>query len=216
MTRGLGSPGLASHRCSHFGVPKRDHPRKLGRADTRVQRFDSCKYACNGYGDTCCTASSLEPVQQSAALQHSRRREKRGTSARKPIGWERLAASTTPLDAVEATHHCTLARPQLLLLLAATSARAMRLVLQRVKRASVTVDEEVVGEIGKGMLVLVGIHRDDVAEDAAWCCAVHKSNMHTIDACAAPRHRRAVHTLHAIDATPARRRPTHWSIGAQV
>ena len=34
----------------------------------------------------------------------------------------------------------------------------MRLVLQRVKRASVTVDEEVVGEIGKGMLVLVGIH----------------------------------------------------------
>ena len=103
MTRGLGSPGLASHRCSHFGVPKRDHPRKLGRADTRVQRFDSCKYACNGYGDTCCTASSLEPVQQSAALQHSRRREKRGTSARKPIGWERLAASTTPLDAVAAT-----------------------------------------------------------------------------------------------------------------
>ena len=73
------------------------------------------------------------------------------------------------LDAVEATHHCTLARPQLLLLLAATSARAMRLVLQRVKRASVTVDEEVVGEIGKGMLVLVGIHRDDIAEDAAWC-----------------------------------------------
>ena len=74
-----------------------------------------------------------------------------------------------PLDAIEATHHCTLARPHLLLLLAATSTRAMRLVLQRVKRASVTVDEEVVGEIGKGMLVLVGIHRDDIAEDAAWC-----------------------------------------------
>ena len=85
-----------------------------------------------------------------------------------------VSQHTTPLDAVEATHHCTLARPQLLLLLAATSARAMRLVLQRVKRASVTVDEEVVGEIGKGMLVLVGIHRDDIAEDAAWCCAVHK------------------------------------------
>ena len=49
----------------------------------------------------------------------------------------------------------------------------MRLVLQRVKRASVTVDEEVVGEIGKGMLVLVGIHRDDVDADAAWCLAVH-------------------------------------------
>ena len=84
-----------------------------------------------------------------------------------------LAARTTPLDAVEATHHCTLARPRLLLLLAA-NATAMRLVLQRVKRASVTVDEEVVGEIGKGMLVLVGIHRDDVDADAAWCRAVHK------------------------------------------
>ena len=74
-----------------------------------------------------------------------------------------------PIDAIETTHHGTLARSQLLLLLAATSARAMRLVLQRVKRASVTVDEEVVGEIGKGMLVLVGVHRDDIAEDAAWC-----------------------------------------------
>ena len=60
----------------------------------------------------------------------------------------------------------------------------MRLVLQRVKRASVTVDEEVVGEIGKGMLVLVGIHRDDVDADAAWCRAVHKSHidLHAIDA----------------------------------
>ena len=67
-----------------------------------------------------------------------------------------------------------LARTRLLPLLLAANASAMRLVLQRVKRASVTVDEEVVGEIGKGMLVLVGIHRDDVAEDAAWCCAVHK------------------------------------------
>ena len=54
-------------------------------------------------------------------------------------------------------------------MLLAANATAMRLVLQRVKRASVTVDEEVVGEIGKGMLVLVGIHRDDIAEDAAWC-----------------------------------------------
>ena len=80
----------------------------------------------------------------------------------------------------------------------------MRLVLQRVKRASVTVDEEVVGEIGKGMLVLVGIHRDDIAEDAA--CARTLRAVHTIKC----------RDLHAIDATPARRRPTHWSIGAQV
>ena len=67
-----------------------------------------------------------------------------------------------------------LARTRLLPLLLAANATAMRLVLQRVKRASVTVDEEVVGEIGKGMLVLVGIHRDDVDADAAWCRAVHK------------------------------------------
>ena len=81
----------------------------------------------------------------------------------------------------------------------------MRLVLQRVKRASVTVDEEVVGEIGKGMLVLVGIHRDDVAEDAAWCRAVHKSNVDgrprrdAIEQCVLLDGR----ALHAIDATPA-------------
>ena len=91
----------------------------------------------------------------------------------------------------------------------------MRLVLQRVKRASVTVDEEVVGEIGKGMLVLVGIHRDDVDADAAWCRAVHKSNVATCT----PSKRHLLdesRELHAIDATPARRRPTHRSIGAQV
>lgn len=45
----------------------------------------------------------------------------------------------------------------------------MRLVLQRVKKASVTVDDRVVGEIGRGLLVLVGIHRDDTIDDAAWC-----------------------------------------------
>ena len=40
----------------------------------------------------------------------------------------------------------------------------MRLLLQRVARASVTVDGEVVGHIGPGLLVLVGIgHGDDDA-----------------------------------------------------
>ena len=70
-------------------------------------------------------------------------------------------------------------------MLLASNATAMRLVLQRVKRASVTVDEEVVGEIGKGMLVLVGIHRDDIAEDAAWCCSVHNRDLHAIEATSA-------------------------------
>jgi D-tyrosyl-tRNA(Tyr) deacylase len=37
----------------------------------------------------------------------------------------------------------------------------MRAVLQRVKSATVTVDGEIVGEIGKGLLVLVGVAKDD-------------------------------------------------------
>jgi D-tyrosyl-tRNA(Tyr) deacylase len=42
----------------------------------------------------------------------------------------------------------------------------MRLVIQRVSRASVTVSGEVVGEIGRGLLVLVGIERGDRSEGA--------------------------------------------------
>ncbi|KAF1751097.1 hypothetical protein GCK72_017649 [Caenorhabditis remanei] len=41
----------------------------------------------------------------------------------------------------------------------------MRVVLQRVTRAAVTVSDEVVGSIGKGLCVLVGIHREDTEED---------------------------------------------------
>ncbi len=37
----------------------------------------------------------------------------------------------------------------------------MRALLQRVSRASVTVDEQVVGKIGQGLLVLLGVGRDD-------------------------------------------------------
>jgi len=42
----------------------------------------------------------------------------------------------------------------------------MRAVVQRVTRASVTVDDEVIGEIGNGLVVLLGIARDDTKEDA--------------------------------------------------
>mmetsp|Transcript_11755 Transcript_11755/g.36261 ORF Transcript_11755/g.36261 Transcript_11755/m.36261 type:complete len:176 (+) Transcript_11755:161-688(+) len=45
----------------------------------------------------------------------------------------------------------------------------MRLVVQRVTRASVSVDEEIVGEISKGLCVLVGIRKDDTPADAEWC-----------------------------------------------
>jgi D-tyrosyl-tRNA(Tyr) deacylase len=43
----------------------------------------------------------------------------------------------------------------------------MRAVIQRVARASVTVDGEVVGRIGQGLLVLVGVGHDDGEPDAA-------------------------------------------------
>jgi D-tyrosyl-tRNA(Tyr) deacylase len=42
----------------------------------------------------------------------------------------------------------------------------MRAVVQRVTRASVTIDEQVAGEIGDGLVVLLGIARDDSKDDA--------------------------------------------------
>src|SRR2546423_12685465 len=44
----------------------------------------------------------------------------------------------------------------------------MRAVVQRVRRASVTVNGEVIGEIGNGLVVLVGIARDDTKVEAAY------------------------------------------------
>jgi D-tyrosyl-tRNA(Tyr) deacylase len=42
----------------------------------------------------------------------------------------------------------------------------MRAVIQRVRRAKVTIDEEIVGEIEGGLVVLLGIARDDAQHDA--------------------------------------------------
>jgi D-aminoacyl-tRNA deacylase len=42
----------------------------------------------------------------------------------------------------------------------------MKAVLQRVKRASVTVDGQIVGQIGPGMLVLLGVEQGDSEADA--------------------------------------------------
>jgi D-tyrosyl-tRNA(Tyr) deacylase len=42
----------------------------------------------------------------------------------------------------------------------------MRAVLQRVTRASVTVDEQIVGRIGVGWLVLLGVAKGDLDDDA--------------------------------------------------
>ena len=43
----------------------------------------------------------------------------------------------------------------------------MKLVIQRVKTASVNVDDKTVGEIGSGLLVLVGVSHGDTSADAA-------------------------------------------------
>ncbi|HSY11922.1 MAG TPA: D-aminoacyl-tRNA deacylase [Verrucomicrobiae bacterium] len=42
----------------------------------------------------------------------------------------------------------------------------MRAVVQRVDRASVKVDDEITGEIGRGLLVLLGVAQDDAESDA--------------------------------------------------
>jgi D-tyrosyl-tRNA(Tyr) deacylase len=42
----------------------------------------------------------------------------------------------------------------------------MRIVLQRVKHAQATVNGATTGRIGPGMLILLGIHKDDTAEKA--------------------------------------------------
>ena len=44
----------------------------------------------------------------------------------------------------------------------------MRLVIQRVSEASVTVDAAITGRIGPGLMILCGIEGDDTAEDAIW------------------------------------------------
>lgn len=44
----------------------------------------------------------------------------------------------------------------------------MRILIQRVSHARVSVNGETIGEIDAGLLALVGIHHDDNAETAAW------------------------------------------------
>lgn len=44
----------------------------------------------------------------------------------------------------------------------------MRIVVQRVSEASVSIDGKVNGKIGKGVLLLIGIEDDDSKEDISW------------------------------------------------
>jgi len=44
----------------------------------------------------------------------------------------------------------------------------MRAVIQRVSSASVRIDKKITGQIGHGLVVLVGIHTDDTNRDLQW------------------------------------------------
>ena len=47
----------------------------------------------------------------------------------------------------------------------------MRVILQRVSRASVTIDNKIKSEIGDGLLILLGIEEEDAGEDIKWLCS---------------------------------------------
>lgn len=47
----------------------------------------------------------------------------------------------------------------------------MRLVIQRVAHAAVTVDGQCTGAVGRGLMVLVGVEHDDTADDVKWLAA---------------------------------------------
>ncbi|TNF47155.1 MAG: D-tyrosyl-tRNA(Tyr) deacylase [Bacteroidetes bacterium] len=44
----------------------------------------------------------------------------------------------------------------------------MRVVLQRVSEASVTIDQKIKGKIGQGILILLGIEEEDSIQDIEW------------------------------------------------
>ena len=46
----------------------------------------------------------------------------------------------------------------------------MRVLIQRVREASVTIDGHISGRIGQGLLILLGIEEADTQEDIDWLC----------------------------------------------
>jgi len=59
--------------------------------------------------------------------------------------------------------------PYILLILLIVKAKTMRIVVQRVKSASVSVEGRVISSIGPGILGLVGIHEHDSEADVDYC-----------------------------------------------
>jgi D-tyrosyl-tRNA(Tyr) deacylase len=56
----------------------------------------------------------------------------------------------------------------------------MRIVIQRVGKASVTIDGKLISAIGKGLMVLVGIADGDTLDDVQWL-AQKTANMRIFD-----------------------------------
>lgn len=50
----------------------------------------------------------------------------------------------------------------------ATFIKYMRILIQRVEKASVTINERIKSSISKGLLILIGIENDDNEEDIEW------------------------------------------------
>ncbi len=46
----------------------------------------------------------------------------------------------------------------------------MRIVIQRVERASVKINDTISGAINHGLLLLIGIHETDTKNEIDWCC----------------------------------------------
>ena len=44
----------------------------------------------------------------------------------------------------------------------------MRLVIQRCRNASVTIDEKLISSIGNGLFILVGVESGDTVDDMKW------------------------------------------------
>ena len=47
----------------------------------------------------------------------------------------------------------------------------MRVLIQRVSRASVTIDNKLKSSVSAGLLILLGIENEDTQEDIDWLCA---------------------------------------------
>jgi D-aminoacyl-tRNA deacylase len=86
----------------------------------------------------------------------------------------RLLLESPPQRALlmQSLHHstCVIGFVVILAVHLSVQSYAMRIVVQRVKSASVTVEGKKVSSIGQGIMALVGIHENDDQADLDYCC----------------------------------------------